>query len=116
MSDQALHSSSSAGEIARSTVQLFAEVIGRGPTKARAHLEEDVLTIVLSETLTRPERRLIQGGHTEAVQVSRRAMHQTMEAPIVELVERVTERSVLSVHLDHALDADVLVVVCVFAE
>ena len=41
-------------------VQLLREYTGRGPTKARTIFSEDMVTIVLADTLTKGERKLVE--------------------------------------------------------
>ena len=44
--------------IARGVVALFKEHIGRGPTTSRAYINDDLVTVLLRETLTDVERTL----------------------------------------------------------
>lgn len=114
--EQITYNSTEAADIARAVVQLVAEAAGRGPTKARAYLERDLVTVVLSETLTRPERRLLGHGQGNAVLDARRAMHETLRQPLVDIIRQAIDRPVTSIHLDHDADADVLAIVCVFGD
>ena len=40
-------------------MRLLSQYTGRGPTKARTFLNEDMVTIVLQDTLTKGERTLV---------------------------------------------------------
>ena len=42
---------------------MLREYTGRGPTKARTMINEDVVTVLLADTLTKGERRLAENGH-----------------------------------------------------
>lgn len=45
-------------EIATRIVRLHSEYYGKGPTKAKAYITEDVVVAVLEETFTKAERTL----------------------------------------------------------
>jgi uncharacterized protein YbcI len=72
---------------------LVGEYIGHGP-KARTYLNGDVITVVLEDTLTKGEERLVRDGMSELVLSTRRAFQQTMRADLVAGVERITGRRV----------------------
>ncbi|MBA3741327.1 MAG: DUF2294 family protein [Chloroflexi bacterium] len=53
---------SKAAAISNHVVRTMSEYTGRGPTKARTHINDDVVTVILRDTLTerqphRPRRR-----------------------------------------------------------
>lgn len=105
-----------AAEIARFVVRTTVEAVGRGPTRARAYLHDEVLTAVLTETLTRSEQRLLALGQGDAVHRLRRAVQATIRDPLAAGVEKVTGRKVRSVHIDHQISPDVMTLVFVFGE
>jgi uncharacterized protein YbcI len=100
-----------AAEIARFVVRTTAEATGRGPTKARAYFQGEVITVVLSDTLTKPERRLLDHGHRREVRASREAMANTIRSYLAEGVCKVTGRAVASTHISHDIDSDCMVAV-----
>ena len=104
-----------AAEISRFVVRRFAETVGRGPTKARAYLAEDAITVVLRDTLTKPERLLFEQGHAAALTAARTALQDTLRQPALDGVELITDRTVESVHIDHQLPADIVALVFVLA-
>jgi uncharacterized protein YbcI len=53
--------------ISTSAVQLLHEYTGRGPTKAKTLINEDVVTLLLADTLTTAERRLVDTGRSDRV-------------------------------------------------
>ena len=71
---------------------LFADYLGRGPTRARTTLGRDVVTVVLEETLTKAERRLAAEGEQESVITTRRVFQRTMREDLIAAVERVEPR------------------------
>ena len=48
-------------------VQLLHEYTGRGPTKAKTLINEDVVTVLLADTLTKGERKLVDSGRSNRV-------------------------------------------------
>ena len=57
-----------AADISNAVVRLLSEYTGRGPTKARTHIHEDLVTVVLRDTLTKGERSLVAAGKTDVAQ------------------------------------------------
>lgn len=103
-------------EITRFVVRTMAATLGRGPTRARAYVNEDVITVVLRDTLTKPEQVLIEHGSTDALQIARGALHDAMRIQLREGIERVTDRPVLSLHIDHQFEADTVAIVFVLVQ
>src|SRR4051795_10241951 len=54
-------------EIATEAVGVLREYTGRGPTRAKTMINEDVVTLLLADTLTKGERRLAENGHAERI-------------------------------------------------
>ncbi len=48
--------------ISTSTVQLLHEYTGRGPTQAKTLINDDLVTVLLADTLTKGERTLVDNG------------------------------------------------------
>ena len=95
--------------ISTSAVQLLHEYTGRGPTKAKTLINEDVVTILLSDTLTRGERTLVENGHAARVMQLRHDFQNVMEKDLVELVERQLERNVVAFMSQNHIDPDLAV-------
>jgi uncharacterized protein YbcI len=98
-----------ASAISNAVVSLFAEYLGRGPTRARTSFGRDLITVVLEETLTKAERRLVAEGEVEPVLNTRRTFQRTMRDDLVTAVERLTERKVAAFMSDQHVDPDVSV-------
>src|ERR1700730_5692305 len=79
---------------------------GRGPTKSRAHVCEDVVAVILHNTLTRAERTLAANGSPEIVLASRRAFRDPMRPDLIAGVERLTARTVIACFSDNSIDPD----------
>ena len=104
-----------ASEISNAVVSLFADYLGRGPTRARTVLGRDLVAVVLEETMTKAERRLVLEGQDETVVETRRVFQRTMREDLVAAVERITGRSVVAFLSDHTTAPDVSVEVFVLA-
>src|SRR3954449_3454799 len=85
---------SPAAAIANLVVRMFSEYTGRGPTRARAYLQDDVVTVVLKETLTKAERSLADHGRSQEVLHMRLAFQHTMKEDLIRGVEEILDRKV----------------------
>jgi uncharacterized protein YbcI len=66
-----------------------------GPrSKARTYLNGEVITVVLTDTLTKGEERLVRDGMSELVLGTRRAFQQTIRQDLVAGIEQITGRRV----------------------
>jgi uncharacterized protein YbcI len=77
-------------------VRLLSEYTGRGPTKARTHFSENLITVVLQDLLTKGERSLIRDGKADFVLEMRRAYQFTMREDFTAGVEEITGREVIA--------------------
>lgn len=82
--------------ISNQVVKLLSEYTGRGPTKARTHFSEDLVTVVVEDLLTKGERSLVRGGKSELVLETRRAFQAAMAIDLTTAVESVTNRRVVA--------------------
>jgi uncharacterized protein YbcI len=80
--------------IANAIVRLHAEHFGRGPTRARAHVAEDFVLVVLEDVFTTAERTLVAAGRGEEVRRSRDAFNDVLRERFVSAVEGATGRRV----------------------
>jgi uncharacterized protein YbcI len=103
------HNSSPNAEISRSAVQLLREYTGRGPTRARTTINSDSVMVVLGDTLTKGERRLVESGKAERVREVRHDFQMVMRKELVAMVERTLERKVIAFMSDNHLDPDLAV-------
>jgi uncharacterized protein YbcI len=104
-----LHHGSRAAAISNLVVRLVREYTGRGPTNAKTHFGEDLITVVLRDTLTPGERSLVRDGRTALVLATRKAYQDTMGADLVAGIEELTGRKVDAFMSDNHIDADVAV-------
>jgi uncharacterized protein YbcI len=68
---------------------LVGEHMGHRP-RSRTYLNHDLITVLLEDTLTAGERRLVRSGLSELVLDSRRPFHQTMREDLIAGIEQLT--------------------------
>ena len=76
--------------------KLIAEFTGRGATRSRAFVQQDVVICLLEDGATRAEVTLVEAGRAELVRRQRDALQRAMEPSLVAAVERLTGRKVRS--------------------
>jgi uncharacterized protein YbcI len=82
-------------EISREMVRLFKEQFGRGPSSVRTHWAgPDLLTVLLTDTLTPAERNLVKMGEHQRLRETRMIFQYASVAEFCEPVERLTGRKV----------------------
>ena len=99
--------------IATAAVQLLHEHTGRGPTRAKTIVNENLVTIVLADTLTRGERTLVDNGRSDRVLQLRHDYQLVMRDQLVALVEGQLERKVMAFMSTNHINPDLAVEVFV---
>lgn len=99
--------------ISTAAVQLLHDHTGRGPTKARTIINENLVTIVLADTLTKGERTLVDNGRATRVLKLRHDYQLVMKDALVELVEGQLDRKVAAFMSQNHIDPDLAVEVFV---
>jgi uncharacterized protein YbcI len=102
--------------IARQMGELQSEYYGRGPTKARTYVNDDLVVVVLEETFTPAERTLIARGESEGIQDIRRRFQRSMAEQFKAIVEQATGRKVRSFLSETDLEADISVEIFILAD
>lgn len=92
--------------IANGIVRITHDYTGRGPTKARTHIHDNLVTVLMRDTLTKGERVLAQNGEAELVRAMRRAFQDTMREAMTALVQEVMGRKVITFMSDNHVDPD----------
>jgi uncharacterized protein YbcI len=106
---------SKAAAISKLTVRTLSEYTGRGPTKARTYVNDDIVTVVLQDTLTKGERSLVADGLDETVLTTRKAFQGTMSQDLISGVEGILGRRVAAFLSDNHIEPDIAVEVFVLA-
>jgi uncharacterized protein YbcI len=102
--------------ISREIVRLQAEYYGKGPTKAKTYIVDDLVVVVLAESFTRAEKTLAERGEGEAIQHIRRRFQQQMAEDFTSVVEQATGRRVRVFLSDTDIAQDVSVETFLLAE
>jgi uncharacterized protein YbcI len=100
---------SKAAAISNHVVQTMSVYTGRGPTKSRTYLNDDIVTVVLQCTLTKGERSLVSDNLDELVLTMRKAFQGTMRHDLINGIEAILERKVIAFMSDNHIDPDVAV-------
>ena len=108
------HSDSSASgahglAISNLVVRLLSEYTGRGPTQARTHFNDSLVTVVVQDLLTKGERSLIRDGRADLVLQTRKAYQETMGDDLKDGIERITGRRVIAFLSANHLDPDIAI-------
>jgi uncharacterized protein YbcI len=110
MPDAAKRSGKSpAVEISNAAVQLTREYTGRGPTKAKTTISDDLVVIVMRDTMLKAEQTLADHGKEEVVIDMRRSFQSAMREDYISTVERITGRTVLAFMSENHIDPDLAV-------
>jgi uncharacterized protein YbcI len=80
--------------IANAIVRLHAEHYGRGATRARAHVADDFVLVILEDVFTIAERTLVSAGRGDEVRRSRDAFNEVLRDRFVAAIETATGRRV----------------------
>ena len=92
--------------VSTAAVQVLHEYTGRGPTKAKTLINDDVVTLLLADTLTTGERTLVENGQSDRVLTVRQDYQRAMRADLVGIVERQLERKVIAFMSQNHIDPD----------
>ncbi|MEA2398929.1 MAG: hypothetical protein QOK25_2485 [Thermoleophilaceae bacterium] len=95
-----------AAKISNAVVKVLHEYTGRGPTKAKTYIGDELVSVVLADTLTRGERTLVAGGSSETVLDVRKDYQRMMRTALVGAVEGITGRNVIAFMSDNHIDPD----------
>jgi uncharacterized protein YbcI len=97
---------SRAAAISNHVVRTMSAYTGRGPTRARTYVNDDVVTVVLRDSLTKGERSLVGDDLDELVLTMRKAYQRTMRHDLVTGVEEILDRKVVAFMSDNHIDPD----------
>jgi uncharacterized protein YbcI len=81
-------------EVANAVMRCHKRFLGRGPTRAQAFFRHNFVIVMVEESLSEAERRLVAGGQRDAVLQMRRRYTEAMRGELVEAVEELTGRRV----------------------
>jgi uncharacterized protein YbcI len=102
--------------ISNEIVHLHSEYYGRGPSKAKTYIQDDLVVVVLEETFTLAERTLIDRGEAEPIHDIRRRFQHVMGEQFKAIVEDATGRPVRAFMSELSVEEDVAVEVFLLGE
>lgn len=101
----------SAGELgaalSNAVVHVFAQYVGRGPTRARTTIDGKLVVVCLHDTMTTAEHTLVRAGREAEVQRLRRAFQETLKPELIAAVEGLTHGKVVAFMSDNNTEPDV---------
>ena len=100
------HGGPLASAISTRVVRLISEYTGRGPTRARTYMHDDLITVVVQDTLTKGERSLVADGKSDVVLAMRKEFQDTMRRDLIAGVEELTGRRVIAFFSANHIEPD----------
>jgi uncharacterized protein YbcI len=93
--------------ITRAIVRIHRDGVGRGPTKARAFYQDNIVVVVLEDLLVPAERTLVAGDQDASVLRLRQDLLGAMRRDLIAAVERLTDGHVTALIGDTSIEPDV---------
>jgi uncharacterized protein YbcI len=97
------------------TVRLFGQYTGRGPSKARTFIDDDVVVVVLQDMLTTGELTLVDNARAEIVLATRKIFQDVMSAELIAGIEQILRRTVIAFLAANHIDPDIAIATFVLA-
>jgi uncharacterized protein YbcI len=96
--------------ISNAVVRLLREYTGRGPTKSRTTIRDNVVLVILEQTLTNGEQSLVNKGRVnKVIEIRHEAMREESMAKISELTGRSVTAMLSANHVNPDLGAEIFV-------
>jgi uncharacterized protein YbcI len=102
-------------DISRALVGVQKRFYGKGPTKARTYLVEDLVVCVLGGGYTQADRTLLATGREELVDEQRHALQEALESEFVGAIEALVGRRVVGFLSANDPEAELMVEIFVLA-
>jgi uncharacterized protein YbcI len=101
-------------QISDEMVRAKKEFFGRGPTKAKSYVLDDVLLVVMRGGLTTAEKTMLEFGHPGQVREFRQLFQNAMAERVTKKIEELTGRRVVNYQSQVMFDPDVVVEMFIF--
>ena len=95
--------------ISNLTIRLVSQYTGRGPNKVRTYFNDDMVTIVMRDMLTKAETTLLAKGEAGLVLTTRHTFQKLMTDELVAGVEDIMQRKVIAFLSANHVDPDMAV-------
>jgi uncharacterized protein YbcI len=92
--------------LSNAIVGFLRDYTGRGPTKARTSIRDNVVLVMLEQTLTKGEQVLVNKGRTEQVLTLRHEYQEAMREESSQKVAELTGRNVIAFMSANHIDPD----------
>jgi uncharacterized protein YbcI len=96
-------------EVTNAMVRLHRQQYGKGPTRSKSYLLDDMLICVMQDALTVAERTLAEAGGQDRVRDTRLASADAMRDRFAAEVERIVGRRVLGFTSQVLVTSDVVI-------
>jgi uncharacterized protein YbcI len=100
--------------ISREMVKAMKSYFGRGPTKAKSYLIDDLLFVVMRGGMTEAEQTLLDAGEADAVRAFRQHFENVMGERLIGTVEQLTERKVVTYQSQVLFDPHTIIEIFLF--
>lgn len=100
--------------ISREMVRAMKQYYGRGPTKAKSYLIDDLLFVVMRGGALQAEKTLLEAGLSDAVREFRQKFENVMAEHLTGAVEQLTERKVVTYQSQVLFEPMVIIEIFVF--
>jgi uncharacterized protein YbcI len=102
--------------ISREMVRAMKTYYGKGPSKAKSYLVDDLLFIVMREGGTVAEKTMVDSGQEDAVRDFRQRFENEMAERLTYMIEQLTKRKVINYQSQVLFDPDVSIEIFMFDE
>ena len=101
-------------QISTGMARMQKDAFGKGPVSTKSYMFDDLLLIVMREGLTVAERTMLDFGQADLVRHFRQQFENEMTSRLVDMIEGLTERKVLTYQSQIMFDPDVVIEIFVF--
>jgi uncharacterized protein YbcI len=101
-------------QISNAMVRMQKEFFGKGPTKAKSYMFDDLLLVVMREGLTTAEKTMLEFGHPNQVREFRQLFQNEMTERLTGMVHDLTGRRVVNYQSQVLFDPDMTLEIFVF--
>lgn len=101
-------------QISTEMVRAMKKYYGKGPTKAKSYLMDDLLFVVMRGGTTRAEETLVAAGREDTVRDFRQQFQNEMDQRLTGTIEQLTGRKVINYQSQILLDPDMSIEIFVF--
>jgi uncharacterized protein YbcI len=108
------HGQSLLRQLSTEMVRMQKQAFGKGPIHAKAYMFDDLLMVVMRDGLTVAEKTMLGFGQADLVRNFRQQFENNMTSRMIEPIERLTGRKVLTYQSQIMFDPDVIVEIFVF--